>query len=770
MEVPDAVLAAFQVEYKEQLEGIRRFLSAHSGPAAQLDLELLHESFRLAHSFKAGARVCNLAPLEQLGHDLESLFQELREGRRRLEGSLCDTIDLVLDAIEDWMAELEPDRQPSEPAAAMRALRAALEDREPAESGPAEADGPDGAGDPEPAAVADADPGPAAPPAPEPARAACAEPTSDGPADRIEMLRVRADALDALLHSADRIACSANRQDSLAEDLETLCGLTSALLDGLAELGRGARGRRAPTAPSPERDRVQRLRETLVPLGADLVRRCRSVQTRHEGGRRELRKLSVELRQRVRLARLVSASLVLQGFRRLFRELAREHGKTARLELQGLEVEADRMVLEALKSPILHMLRNSIAHGVPGPGSGETAPARVALTLSTEGSQLVVRLEGDGPGLDLERIAERAVHSGVLTPQEAEQASEEELADLVFHPGLSTAPEVDGLSGRGMGLADVRETVRRLCGTVEVSSRRGEGTAFEVRAPLSLATQHLLLVAAGGRTFALPAEQVHGLVRLAADELQAVLGRGYLQYGERVVPLVELAALLGLESGPALEREAREGPAKVSVVLARVAGEIVALEVDHVRQHVDAVVRAIRGPAGALEHLAGGIGLDDGSVVPVLDVAVVVRGVAPGSARPADRPGGRPRRDGPARAARRILIVDDSFTTRTLEKSLLEAHGYEVLIAVDGREAVGRLQTDEVDLVISDVEMPHLDGFGLLEAIRENPRTAALPVIMVTSMDRPEDHQRGLDMGASAYISKKQFDQQGLLETVEQLI
>jgi two-component system chemotaxis sensor kinase CheA len=468
--------------------------------------------------------------------------------------------------------------------------------------------------------------------------------------------------------------------------------------------------------------------------------------------------LGRQLRHDVRQARTVPADGVFQGFRKMLRDVAHSEGKEIDFRTAGLDVRADRLVLQALKDPLMHALRNAVCHGIEPPDErrrlGKEPAGRVSLRLEVHGSRLHVVVEDDGRGVDSRAVTEQALRQGLLTEAEASAAGPAELNRLVFQPGFSTAREVTDLSGRGMGLSVVSEAATRLQGGVELIGL-DPGTRLRITVPLSVTAQRLLLVSCGGQTFAVPAHGVERLCRARRDDVEVVGGQPMLLLGEPI-RLQPLARLLGLGD------EEQRDPLPVLVV--RSGPRRLAVSVDEMIGVRDSLIKDLGPPASRDDRWAGGILLEDGSVCLVLNPASLFDPArpAPSAVAPVSRP--TPKR------VRTILVVDDSLTTRTLEKSILEAHGYRVVLALDGIEALAKMRESLPDLVISDVQMPRLDGFGLLEQMKKDPRLARLPVIIVTSLEKREDQERGLALGADAYVVKRKFDHEELLHTVQQIL
>jgi two-component system, chemotaxis family, sensor kinase CheA len=368
----------------------------------------------------------------------------------------------------------------------------------------------------------------------------------------------------------------------------------------------------------------------------------------------------------------------------------------------------------------------------------------------------------DGAGIDLARVRAKALERGLLTAEGADQADDRDVLDLVFRSGFSTAAEVTGLSGRGVGLDVVREHVERLGGIITLDTEAGRGTRFRLELPLTVATTLCLLVGAAGRPFGLPVTSVVRIERARAEDMGWVGGNRVVPVDGRPVPLVPAAALLGLQP--------QAGSGASTVVVVGSAERRTALAVESLLGVQEVVIKPLPWPFAGVGGTAGAATLASGDVVMILNAADLTRpGYAGEPGRAATGPAPAPLDTAPAEQAT-VLVVDDSAVTRTLEKSILEAAGYRVRVAADGAAALDLLGREPCDLVVTDIEMPRLDGFSLTERVRADDRLRDLPVVLVTSLDSEDDRRRGVEVGADAYIVKGAFDQDRLLETIRRLI
>lgn len=749
-DIRQRLLATFYVEHKEHVRRIRDALAVFETAESPPTGSELDDVFRRAHSLKGAARAVDLRAIEQLSHRLETLFSRVREGAVRLEKPVIRTISAVLDASEDWLVALAEARPPAEPVEALEAVDALLGT---APLVPAAPDAPTAAGSPQPPAAAES--------------AAVATSAPSVALSNIETVRLDAESLDRIVSSAGQLLTESLRQNQVTNDLRQISRqLSETAVEKERVRKSGARVFHR-LESSPDLAPVARYVNYLdhqIQLLSKQTGAARQLQERYAW---TLRSLAGELQRDVRQARMVPAENMFGGFRKMVRDLARDEGKAIELHVTGWDVEADRIVLQALKDPLMHILRNAVNHGIEPEaerrGSGKPPAGRIDLVLEARGNQLSITVEDDGRGVDLGTVSDIAVRKGLIGAADIAGRSPEELTRLILLPGFSTARFVTEMSGRGMGLSVVAETVARLQGKVDIEPGRRGGTRVTVAAPLSVSSHRLLLVACQGQTFAIPLHGIERLHRVKLTDVRTVESKPVINIAGQSLAVVSLAHLLNAgEPGVSATQNT------LNVLVLRAGIRRLAVAVDGFLSEREAVIKDLPPPAGANARIAGGILLENGSVCLVLNPAEMVEGFRQSAdalvlTKDVTTAGAQ-------KKSLEILVVDDSLTTRTLEKSILEAHGYQVAIAVDGVEALTYLRSGPVGLVITDLEMPRLDGFGLLEEMKRDPRLATIPVIIVTSVDNREDQARGMALGADAYIVKRKFEQRELLEAIRQIL
>lgn len=729
------LLAAFDVEHREHLHAIRAALD-HAGQG-QNDLT---DIFRRAHSLKGAARAVDLPAVEEVAHQLEALFSQVLDGERSLDDPTIAAVRHDLDTIEDLVAGVLHPSAESIPASQPTA--------------------------PQPETLAPE----VKAPKPEP---------SPYPEGTGAYLRVSADQMEDLSGSMHQLLAELQTDEAINDTLRQIELEARSLRRSWEQLHAQAT---IMTSSAQTRDDMPvRTGTSFTPRLRDFDQNLKTLLRRLSNLSREQRQSAWSVDQAARQVRenidrisLVSAETVFGGFGHMVREIARVEGRDVQVRSIGLDIQADRQALQALKDPVMHLLRNAVSHGAEPAAErlakGKPERTEVTLELASRNGRLTISIRDDGRGPDLQRIEQVAVERGLIPPRLAGSSPPmiDQLLSLVFSPGFSTADEVDRLSGRGMGLSVVAEAVRKMQGSVLLRPRFPSGTEVLLNVPFTAARQPLLLLEAEGRMFGLPAHAVVRLLRLRADALEHVEGRPTARIeieGQDVVtPVIPLAALAG-SANAHIPTEA----GNVKAVLIRHGSRTCALAVNafhDVRTMLVSDVQAI----GLSEMVSGTVLLENEMPALVLSPERLIDHWVHNESRLAATGLGLAAETEPQ--ARTILVVDDSITTRTLEKSILEAQGYQVLLSVDGIDALNVLRSGEaiIDLVIADVEMPRMDGFGLLQAIKTDPRLSALPVILMTSRADPEDVRKGLDLGASAYITKQKFDQRELLATIGQVL
>jgi two-component system, chemotaxis family, sensor kinase CheA len=746
-ELEDEFRPLFVEEAKGHLERIASgLLALESAPDDQAAIDGI---FREAHTMKGAAGMVGMMRVSRLAHRLEDLLVELRAGTRRSSPELTDAMLLVLDGMGRLIASPSSGDQDASDEAALERLLPSSPTPIPV------------AGD-KPAASTPAAQAPAAMP---PGAAA----TSPAPPAVSVLVAATIPAPPPAVAAVPPTLSSVQPRASLNAGMAIPSVSTAAAASPPP--------RPAPAAPVPASeaahlDRKQPDAATLeVPVARidelnRLVGEASAAQLRvgHVFGSelhldpdavteyRELTKVINQLQEVTERTRMVPVGTLEPILHRTVRDIARAAGKDVRWEVSGEDVEVDRGVLEELVSPLLHLVRNSVGHGVEMPevrlAAGKTKQAVVGLHAAQVGSKVVISISDDGAGINVAAVRASAAKAGV----DVSGLNEEDSLHLIFRSGISTAKVLTEDSGRGVGLDVVATAVAAIHGTVQVVNHPGLGAEFRIVVPITLTVVPCLIVSISGQSFALP---LQGIVRmLEAQHVQIVGGRQLAVVDGRAIPVSDLAALLGLPS-------AEKGP----WVLLGTEDSSHAFQVETVVQKRDVVVRGLTGRLRDLKSVSGASIEPNGTILLVLDVPNLLARAASVTIAPdgSDKPAAPP-------PQLSVMVVDDALMVRELQRSILERGGYAVRTASDGVEALAMLAELPADLVVTDVEMPNLDGLHLIQSIRRHPRLANIPVLIVSSHGSDEDRQRGLDAGADAYIVKTSFDEVGLLSAVSRLL
>lgn len=677
--------------FLEELDDNLRYLSEGVATLQQVapdgaDAGMVRQLFRAAHSLKGAAHAAGVTSAVGPCHRLEERLAALRAGERLVDDPLVASLLEDVDAL----------------TAVAQTLRTTTRG---APVAPAAPDGADG----------DRAPQPTAPP--------------PRPASGEARARVAVARLDQLVTHAGALVAATEQVGLLATDL-------TAASDASAATER-------------RRRRVRR-GEGAVDGGAAVTDTLVDLSLRTTVLNRELRRLVAAVADTAQQLRLQSFSDVVAGLDRSVRELCRATRTEARLVVTGGDVELDRDIGDALRDPLLHLLRNAIDHGIESPADrsavGKPPTGTVRMAAAGDATRIAITVTDDGAGLDLVGLRESGGRLGNPLPDDD--------TELAFLPGLSTATTVTAVSGRGVGLDAVRARVESLGGTVHIRSDPGHGTEVEVHVPRTLAVLRVVVAHAGGQVVAVPAANLGRLHHLRDEEVAYLEGRLTVAIGGVHVPAVALAGAARSATAPA-------GSSQLGIAM-EILDEDGMLIVDDVETELDVVVQPLPSRLSGVAGVLGAALLPSGRTALVLNPSAALRAGLATTAPPVHPPA--------PTAPRTVLLAEDTLTTRALERSVLESAGYDVIVAADGAEAWQLLDTHPVDVVVSDVDMPHLDGIELCRAIRSSSRLADVPVVLVTSLSRDEDRQRGVDAGANAYIVKSAFEQEILLDAIRRLV
>lgn len=471
-----------------------------------------------------------------------------------------------------------------------------------------------------------------------------------------------------------------------------------------------------------------------------------------------------QLIESIREVVLVPFSLLTDTYPRMVRDIAREQGKKISFEVTGSDIEIDRRILEIIRDPLIHIIRNAVDHGLETENirhlEGKIVEGKMSVDIiHNRTNQILITISDDGKGIDPQKIVSIAINKKLLNEKEAQKLTDEEKNRLIFQSGFTTSASVTEVSGRGLGLAIVQEKLNQIGGTVDVTSISGKGTKFFLTVPVTLATFRGILVYVANQPFFLPLEEIERVVIPDLSQITTIEGRSVLCLENQTIPIDMLGNLLGLSTDSDDSIYAR------SIVLVRNSNKKFGLIVNKIGGVQEIVVRGLGPQLKDIRFVSGVAIISNNMIVPVLQIEDIAEEMQ-------DKARSFSVQDAPSTLSgrRKIMVVEDSITSRMLLKNILEGAGFEVTTAVDGLDALTKLKVLPIDLVVSDVDMPRMNGFVLTEKIRSEKNLADMPVILVTSLDSREDREHGITVGADAYIIKSGFDQGNLIEVISRLI
>lgn len=809
--------ATFKIEAAEHIQAINRILLAlEKNPKGVERQALLEEIFREAHSLKGAAGAADFGDVEATAHKLESIFGASKSGKLTLTRDLCDVLYAGVDAVSVIVDAALEDKPHGLDLAQLHAQLAAAEHgqvlpaakpaprietvMQPTDVIPQEFS----AVDPPSVVAPSPMPVPVPAPAPNPIVASVAEPQSpvapepesvvpqplairsvvdnkpeykgDDRRKRTgtaieDTIRVATAKVDSLMTQAGELLVAGLKIDQRLNEVQQI----GAAVDEWNREWLDSRAANSNLLHDAERENLRPLIK-LLDLNQEHLRVLSTQVTElmrgFSGDALHLARITNDLGESVMKVRMLPVSTVFDAFPRLVRDLARESNKEIEILMEGTETELDRKMLEEIKDPLIHLLRNAVDHGIEKPKdraqAGKPRQGTISVKAFQKGNSIVIAVSDDGGGINRAKVKQSALKNGLITADEMHTMSDDEALRLIFAPGLSTAPMITDISGRGVGMDVVRRNVEALHGQVDIESTLGVGTTISLTLPLTLATTQELLVQVGDQTYGIPISAVERIHRIQSKDIAAVQGRQAILVDDEPVSLIRLAQVL---ERPMTEMQTGSDE-KIPTVILGSARRRIAFLVDAVLGQQETVVKSLGKQLARVRNVAGATILGTGHVIMTLNPTDLMK-----SARGME---GRATASAQARIdasadkktkERKVLVVDDSLSTRTLEKNILETAGYKVQVATDGMEAMSVLSSNGgFDVIVSDVLMPRMTGFELTAAVKADPKLKKIPVVLVTSLDSRADKEHGIEVGADAYLVKSNFDQANLLQTIAQLV
>ena len=721
------------------------------------DSETINSIFRSAHTIKGSSRMMKLGQITEVAHKLEDALGALREKKLKHSKELADLLFRGIDAISDMIEKTSAGQEITVDNSALcedlaKAAEGALPTSAPsptpsADKGTSEKEKAD-AGGPSEAAPVEAPSRPAetaAPVQPEPLQqqAAVKEPKLKA----AETVRINSEKLDELIKLMGEIVSNQNRLKQRLFDVKEMEAMANRSMKLFAGLENGG--------PENKEEIFNSARSLFIKI-KQLVSSVKDDTNIHE-------LLTGELQEKALRMRMVPLSIVFDSLHRMVRDISRSIGKEVDLIIEGGDIELDKKMIDKIGDPLVHMLRNSVDHGVETPQerqkAGKPATGVVKISACYDAGSVLIELSDDGNGIPLEKIKEKAIRKKMFSESEIAEMSDTALTDLIFHPGFSTSAIITDVSGRGVGMDVVkRNIVEDLRGSIRIESKEGRGTSFYIRLPMTLAVMRILLVRVMDSMFAITAHNVSEIVRFPKSELINVVDKKAVRLRNEFIPVINLEALLNLNGHKQVEKD------DLLIIIIYIGSEKMGLIVDELLDEEDMVIKSLPSHMKNISLVSGVTISGKNEIINVLHIPSIIEAA-------------KEMRESRTReeikedvGAINILVVDDSINTREIEKSILEAYGYKVDLAGDGMEGFEKAKAFKYDLVITDVEMPRLDGFSLTERLRNEDSYKDTPIVIVTSREKEEDKRRGIMVGADAYIVKGSFDQSSLLEIVQNLV
>ncbi|MEO6968899.1 MAG: Hpt domain-containing protein [Rhodanobacteraceae bacterium] len=746
--------------------------------------ELVAGLQRDLHTLKGGARVAGIAPIGDLGHVMETLLEAIAEGRREVDPLIVESLERGFDRLHDLLQRVIQGRAVAMPVNAIARFEALAAGRVQAQAAAAESETAAPAGAAAPAQAT-------APETPREKIAPRAAPQfEDEPRAAQEMIRVRSDLLDNLVNYAGEVSIYRSRLEqqvsnfrfNLVELEQTVARLRTQLraleieteAQILSRYQRENEGAHGAAFDPLELDRFSNLQQysrALAESVADLtsIQGILDDQTRQsETLLLQQSRVSSDLQEGLMRTRMVPFESMVPSLRRTLRQAAMDMGKRAQLRVEGAQGEMDRNLLERMKAPFEHMLRNALAHGIESPDTriahNKPEEGTVAIQVSREATEVLIRVTDDGAGFDRDAIRAKAVERGLLNPDV--QLSDRDLYAFVLETGFSTAESVTQIAGRGVGMDVVANEIKQLGGSLSIDSERGRGSAFNIRLPFTLAVAQAILVRTGETIYAVPMTSIQGVARIGRDELEKRLAAGnpVFGYAGEDYAIHDLSLLLGLPAVHGTD----EG--QLPLLMIRTGDLRAAVRIDAVVGSREIVVKSVGPQVSSVPGIFGATIMGDGSVMLILDIAPLVRRtVARQESTAQEAAAPPPVAAHEERVQPLIMVVDDSITMRKVTSRVLERNDFEVLTAKDGLDAVEKLIERVPDLMLLDIEMPRMDGYELATHMKNDPRLRDIPIIMITSRTGEKHRQRAFEIGVERYLGKP-YNEAELLRNVQEML
>ena len=751
-----AFIPKFVDENRDRIQKLNRAILAFEKDAS--NLELLKEIMREVHTLKGTARMMGFVDIVTLSHKAEDIFVKIKEGglqpTKRLYDIVFQALDMIANMVESKLKDVRSTTNVEEMCSRLEVvLRASgLPGKEEVSQRKA---------DEVVSEIAESKIVENKPPSVLPV-----EPEGKGAASEVNIpqegkktIRIGLDKIEALYNHLVELIMTQMTFRQRYEDMTKLNQYAKQLKTIKAETGADL---------GSHESNNKKLHQIITRYNRVEDLFLREI-TRHadayEADVVKLDAVTEGIRQQVMSLRMQPISTIFDLATRLVRDLSRQFNKEVDLVVSGTDVELDNNIIEILKAPLIHLLRNAIDHGIEEPSLrtslGKKEAGVIALSAKQEGGDVLITVEDDGKGIDKERVKETAIHKGLLSEEEAKKVSDEEIYEIITKPGFSTSKIITDTSGRGVGMDVVKTVVDRLNGSLILESTKGHGARFILKVPATIALINVLILRVGNMTLAVPSAGVNSAVHIIGKDISTLEGKASAFIEGQTIPLIHMSDIFML----AKEERGRDG--RVPIIISRSDRGKIGFIVSEFLYEKEIVFQEFKGYLKRPRYFSGVATLGTGEIVLILNIQELVKARDLSGVSPITEvsKGVKPQVKKNA-----ILVAEDSMITAELEKNILVNAGYEVDVAIDGIDAMDKLHGKKYDLLVTDIDMPRMDGFELTSKVRADKRLKDLPVIVVTVREKVEDKRKGIEVGADAYILKKEFDQSNLLNTIKRLI
>ncbi len=751
-----AFIPKFVDENRDRIQKLNRAILAFEKDAS--NLELLKEIMREVHTLKGTARMMGFVDIVTLSHKVEDMFVKVKEGDLHSTKGLYDIVfqalDMIANMVESKLKDVRSTTNVEEMCSRLEVVLCAsgLQGKEELSQRKA---------DKVISEVAESKIVENKPPSIFPV-----EPEGKGAASEVNIpqegkktIRIGLDKIEALYNHLVELIMTQMTFRQRYEDMMKLNQYARQLKTIKAETG----------ADSGSHESNNKKLYQIITRYNRVEDRFLKEITRHadayESDVVKLDAVTEGIRQQVMSMRMQPISTIFDLATRLVRDLSRQFNKEADLVVSGADVELDNNIIEILKDPLVHLLRNAVDHGIEEPSVraslGKKKTGAIALSAKQEGGDVLIIVEDDGKGIDKERVKETAIQKGLLSEEEAKKVSDEEMYEIIMKPGFSTSKIITDTSGRGVGMDVVKTVVDRLNGSLLIESTKGHGARFILKVPATIALINVLILRVGNMTLAVPSAGVNCAVHIIGKDISTLEGKASAFIEGQTIPLIYMSDIFML----AKEEGSRDD--RVPIIISRSDRGKIGFIVSEFLYEKEIVFQEFKGYLKRPRYFSGVATLGTGEIVLILNIQELVKARDLSGVSPITEvsKGVKPQVKRNA-----ILIAEDSMITAELEKNILVNAGYEVDVAIDGIDAMDKLHGKKYDLLVTDIDMPRMDGFELTSKVRADKRLKDLPVIVVTVREKVEDKRKGIEVGADAYILKKEFDQNNLLNTIKRLI